>query len=148
MKNLLALLMVLSTSVYSQVLPPNDAIRQQLIAMGAEILPDDTSKTSTHFKLGGDRFFVSRNSERIELGRAFRREKKLDAAQELELHKIVNKINIDQAFQFVIYEGSIQANIYIYGNYEPRIMAMLILGASKIENIFEMNPKIYELVNK
>jgi hypothetical protein len=148
MKKLILLLALFSTSVFSQVLQPNSAERQQLIAMGAEILPDDTSKTSTHFILGSERFFIGKSSERVELGRAFRREKKLDPAQEFELHKLINKINIDQGFQFVLFENSIQANIFIYGNYDPRVLARIILSASKIENIFEANPKIFDLVNK
>lgn len=148
MKKLALLLALISTSAFSQLLQSNSAERQQLVAMGAEILPDDTSKTSTHFILGGDRFFISKSSEKIRLGRAFRREKKLDSAQEFELHKIINEINRDQGFQFVIFENSIQANVYIYGNYDSRVLARLILAASKIDRIFDANPKIFDLVNK
>ena len=147
MKKIIFLLALVSTSVYSQVLQPNSAIRQQLIAMGAEILPDNTSTTSTHFKLGSESFFIRQDSERIELGRAFRRDKKINTEQEFELYKIINKINIDQGFQFVLFESSVQANIFIYGNYDPRVLARLILSAAKIENIFDANPRIFELVN-
>ena len=147
MKNLIILLMVFSTSAFAQMLPVDAPERQQLIAMGAEILPDSTSKTSTHFRLGDQRFFLGKGSDRLELGRAFRRSKKLDSVQELELHKLVNKINEDQAFQFVIFENSIQVNIYMFGNYDPKILARLILSAGKIENIFDANPRIFKLVN-
>ncbi len=147
MKKLIVIIMFLSTSVQSQVLEPNSAERQQLIAMGADILADETSKTATHFKLGNERFFISKTSERIAIGRAFKRGKKLDSAQEHELYKIINNINMDQAIQFVLYENSIQANIFYYGNYDPKVMARLILTASKIENIFDANPRIFELAN-
>jgi hypothetical protein len=148
MKKLILSLCFFSTSVFAQLLPSDAPERQQLLAMGAEILPDNTSKTYTHFKLGGDRFFISKSPERIELGRAFIRTKKLDEAQNFELHKLINKFNVDQSFQFVIFEESIQANIYMYGSYDPRVLARLILGASKIGNIFEANPRIYDLVNQ
>ena len=148
MKYLFLLLYIFSSTVYSQVLSPNSAERQQLISMGAEILPDDTSKTSTHFRIGSDRFFISKSSERIDLGRAFNREKKLNPTEEFELLKIINKINIEQAFQLILYENSIQANIFIYGKYDPKVLASLIFSASKISNIFDANPRIYELVNK
>ncbi len=148
MKNLIVMLMFLTTLAQSQVLEPNSAERQQLISMGAEILPDDTSKTSTHFRIGSDRFFISKSSERIDLGRAFNREKKLNPTEEFELLKIINKINIEQAFQLILYENSIQANIFIYGKYDPKVLASLIFSASKISNIFDANPRIYELVNK
>lgn len=147
MKKFVFALCLLSTSVFAQKLPANAPERQQLIAMGAEILPDDTSETSTHFKLGSERFFIGKSSERVALGRAFRKEKKLNATQEFELHKLINKINSDQAFQFIIFENSIQANIYIYGNYDPKVLAKLILSAAKIENIFDANPRIFELAN-
>ena len=146
-KKFIILLTFFSTSVFSQILPPNSAERQQLIAMGADILPDDTSKLSTHFKLGSERFFINKSSERIGLGRAFLREKKLNAAEELELLKLINKINIDQAFQLVLFENSIQANIFIYGSYDAKVLAKLIRSASKIENIFDANPRIFELLN-
>lgn len=148
MKKFFIILLLLSTSAIAQVLPADAPERQQLLAMGAEILPDNTSRTSTHFKLGDQRFFLGKSSDRLELGRAFRRGKKLDSAQELELHKLINKINEDQVFQFVIYENSIQANIYIFGNYDPKILARLILSAGKIENIFDANPRIFKLVNE
>lgn len=147
MKKLFALLMLFSTSVFAQLLPADAPERQQLIAMGAEIFPDSTSKTSTHFRLGDQRFFLGKGTDRLELGRAFKRSKKLDSVQELELHRIINKINEDQAFQFVIFENSIQANIYIFGKYDPRILATLILSAGKIESIFDANPRIFKLAN-
>ena len=145
MKNVFALLMLFSTLVFAQSLPADAPERQQLIAMGAEILPDSTSKTSTHFRLGDQRFFLRKGTDRLELGRSFSRSKKLDSVQELELHKIINKINEDQAFQFVIFENSIQANIYIFGKYDPKILAALILIAGRIENIFDANPRIFKL---
>jgi hypothetical protein len=148
MNKLIILLTFLSTSVFSQILPPNSAERQQLIAMGADIMPEDTSKTATHFMIGSQRFFISKSSERIDLGRAFRREKKINSAEEFELLKLINKINLDQGFQFVLYENSVQANIYMYGNSDPKVLARLILSASKIENAFDANPRIYDLVNK
>lgn len=145
MKNVFALLMLFSTTVFAQLLPADAPERQQLIAMGAEILPDSTSKTATHFRLGDQRFFLRKLTDRLELGRSFTRSKKLDSVQELELHKIINKINEDQAFQFVIFENSIQANIYIFGRHDPKILASLILIAGRIENIFDANPRIFKL---
>ena len=129
------------------MLPPNAPERQQLIAMGAEFLPDTKDTAFTIFNLAGDLFFVTKSAERTVVGRNFIREKKLNQSEEYELHMLVNKLNIDNPIQFVLYEKSLQANIYYYGNHDPKVFARIVMGASKIESIFEAYPKIFSLIN-
>jgi hypothetical protein len=147
MKKLFLLLCFLSTSIFSQVLPVNSLERQQLIAMGAEVLPEKKDDTYTIFRLGGDLFFISKIQEKITIGRNFTKEKILNATEELELYKIVNKINVDQPFQFVVFEKSVQANAYIFGNHDPKVFALIVLTLAKFESYFDANPKIFKLVN-
>ncbi len=148
MKKIFILLTFLSTSAFSQVLPANAPERQQLIAMGAEILPEKKGDEVTIFKLGGDLFFIGKSSERTLLGRSFTREKSLNQVEELELFKLVNKFNNDYAFQFVVYDDLLQANLYIHGNHDPKVFASLLLATTRISSIFEANPRIFKLVNK
>lgn len=147
MKKILIIFALLSTSVFSQTLPPNAPERQQLIAMGAEFLPESKEDKFTIFKLGGDLFFVTKSAERTAVGRNFIRDKKLNQTEELELYKLVNKMNLDNPIQFVLFDRSLQANIYIYGNHDPKVFARIVFAASKIESVFEMNSKIYSLIN-
>jgi hypothetical protein len=148
MKKLILSLCLFSTSAFAQVLPADAPERQQLIAMGAEILPEKKGDNYTFFKLGGDFFFVSKTQLRTALGRNFLREKMLSPVEELEFYKIVNKLNRENAFQFVVFEKSLQANAFIFGNYDPKVFATIILSASKIESEFEANPRIFKLLNK
>lgn len=147
MKRLILSLCLFSTSVFAQVLSANAPERQQLIAMGAEILPEEKGDNYTFFELGGDRFFVGKTQLRTVLGRGFSRGKTLNSVEELELYKIVNKLNIASTFQFVIFEKMLQANAYILGSYDPKVFASIILLTSKIETEFEANPRIFKLLN-
>jgi hypothetical protein len=147
MKKLILLFCLFSTSVFAQVLPANAPERQQLIAMGAEILLEKKGDNFTFFKLGGDLFFVGKNELRTVVGRNFLREKKINSVEELELYRIVNKINVSSAFQFVLFEKSLQANAYIFGSHDPKVFASIILSASKVESEFDANPRIFTLLN-
>lgn len=147
MKRLLFSLFLFSTSVFAEVLPANAPERQQLIAMGAEISSEEKGDNYTFFKLGGDFFFVGKTEMRTVLGRGFVRGKTLNSVEELELYKIVNKLNIASTFQFVIFEKSLQANAYIFGSYDSKVFASIILLTSKIDSEFEANPRIYKLLN-
>jgi hypothetical protein len=147
MKRLIFSLCLFSTSVFAQVLPANAPERQQLIAMGAEISPEEKGDNYTFFKLGGDFFFVGKTEMRTVLGRGFVRGKTLNSVEELELYKIVNKLNIVSTFQFVIFEKTLQANAYLFGSYDSKVFASIILLTSKIESEFEANPRIFKLLN-
>lgn len=147
MKKLILSLCLFSTSVFAQVLPADAPERQQLIAMGAEVLEEKKGDNYTFFKLGGDFFFISKTQLRTALGRNFLREKKLNTVEELELYKIVNKLNMENAFQFVVFERSLQANAFIFGSHDPKVLASIILSLTKIESEFEANPRIYKLLN-
>ncbi len=136
MKKLILSFCLFSTSVFAQVLPANAPEREQLIAMGAEVLADKKDDTYTIFRLGGDLFFISKTQEKI-----------INSTEELELHKIVNKINLAQPFQFVIFEKSLQANAYIFGNHDPKVFALIVLTLAKFEAHFDANPRIFKLVN-
>lgn len=147
MKKLILSFCLFSTSVFAQVLPANAPEREQLIAMGAEVLADKKDDTYTIFRLGGDLFFISKTQEKITIGRNFTKEKIINSTEELELHKIVNKINLAQPFQFVIFEKSLQANAYIFGNHDPKVFALIVLTLAKFEAHFDANPRIFKLVN-
>lgn len=148
MKSIFLLFVLLTSSAFAQVLPPDAPERQQLLAMGAEFLPEKKDGKMSIFNLGGDLFIIDKQPERTAVGRNFIRDKKLSEAEELELYKLLNKMNADNPFQFVLYDKSLQANIYIYGNYDAKVFARIVLSASKVESIFEANPKIYSLINK
>jgi hypothetical protein len=147
MKLIFLFFVYLSSSAFAQTLPPNAPERQQLIAMGAEFLPEGNDDKFTFFKLDKNLFFVTKSAERTAVGRNFIRDKKLNQTEELELHKLVNKMNLDNPVQFVLFEKSLQANIFIFGNHEPKVFARIVFAASKIESVFETNPKIYSLIN-
>ena len=115
--------------------------------MGAEISPEEKGDNYTFFKLGGDFFFVGKTEMRTVLGRGFVRGKTLNSVEELELYKIVNKLNIVSTFQFVIFEKTLQANAYLFGSYDSKVFASIILLTSKIESEFEANPRIFKLLN-
>ena len=148
MKKLFLLFACLSYSVFAQTLPINAPERQQLIALGAEFLPESKNDNFTFFKLGSDSFFITQSQERTAVGRSFIRDKKLNQTEELELHKLVNKLNMDNPIQFVLFEKSFQANFYLFGSYDAKVLARIILGASKIESVFEAHPKIFSLMNE
>jgi len=147
MRLLAVFLFLVSTTVFSQSLPPNAPERQQLIAMGAEIFPENKGDGWTFFKLGGDTFFIDKSAERTVIGRNFARSKSLNPTDEFELHKLINKFNMDQVYQFVIFPKSIQAQTYIFGDYDPKVFARVVLAVSKVETVFDLNPSIFKLVN-
>jgi hypothetical protein len=147
MKFYLIFIFCLSSSVLAQTLPSNAPERQQLIAMGAEILQESKDDTYTVFKFGKDPFFIGKSPERIVIGLNYIRVKKLNQAEEFELHKIVNKLNLDNPIQFVLFEKSLQANVYYFGSYDPKVFARMVLGVSKVDLIIDANPKIYSLIN-
>lgn len=145
---ILTVILALSIShVYANVLAQDSPERKQLIAMGAEFLQEKKDDSMSIFNLGGDLFFIDKKVERTVVGRNFIRDKKLNQAEELELHKIINKLNIDNPFQFVLFEKSLQANFYIYSSYDAKVFARIVFAASKVESVFEANPKIYSLIN-
>lgn len=147
MKLIFLLFFYLSSSAFAQTLSPNAPERQQLTAMGAEFLPEGKDDKFTIFKLDKNLLFVTKSAERTVVGRNFIRDKKLNQTEELELHKLVNKMNLDNPVQFVLFDKSLQANIFIFGNHEPMVFARIVSAASMIDSVFEMNPKIYSLIN-
>lgn len=147
MKTIFFLFACLTSSVFAQVLPLNAPERQQLLAMGAEFLPEKKEDKMSIFNLGGDLFIIDKQAERTAVGRNFIRDKKLNQTEEFELYKLINKFNADNPFQFVLYDKSLQANFYIYSSYDAKVFAKIVYAASKIESVFEANPKIYSLIN-
>ena len=147
MKIFLIFIFYLSSSVCAQPLPSNAPERQQLIAMGAEILQENKDDIFTVFKIGKDPFFIGKTPERIVIGASYIRSKKLNQAEEFELHKIVNKLNLDNPIQFVLFEKSLQANIYYFGSYDPQVFARMVFGITRVDIIIDANSKIYSLMN-
>ena len=132
---------------FADALSLNSPERKQLIAMGYDIVKEDKDDTFTMTDIGDTRIVFSKNEDRLAISRYFNRQRKLNSAEELELHKIINKFNEKFAYQFSISEESLTSTLYIHGSYEPKTFAKVVRLMDKIEVIFETEPNFFKLVN-
>lgn len=120
MKKLLVLCFVLIANVGAAAPLVADAPeRKQLIAMGYELQKEDAGDDFTIANAGSGRIVFSQNEDRLAVTRYFTRSRKLNSAQELELLRLINTFNDAYTYQISISEGVLQANIFVYGSYEP-----------------------------
>jgi hypothetical protein len=148
MKKVFLLLCFFSTSVFAQVLPANSPERQQLIAMGAEFSPEKPGDKLTVAVLGQDKIAFEKHPDRLVATVYFTREKKLDSSGELELFRLVNKLNQKYAYQFTLYDGYLTASLYNLGNHDPKGFAAIVRNLLRVESVFDANPRILELLNR
>ena len=146
MKSTLAFLAVfISCNCFADPLASDAPERTQLIAMGYD-LREDSQKSVTIAKISDSQLVLDKNEERLAVSRNFAR-KKIDQKQEFELLKIINTFNPEYSMQFMLYEDSLSASLYLFGRHDPKSFAKVVKLLDNIETIFETQPKIYELVN-
>lgn len=148
MKKLIFLICFLSTSIFAQKLPANAPERQQLIAMGAEILLEEPSDKYTVALFGKNKIAFEKHSDRLVATRYFTRKKGLNSSEEFELLKLINKFNKEHGYQFSLYDNFIAASMYNYGNHDAKNFAAIVRFLDKVEVVFDENPSIYKLVNE
>lgn len=132
----------------AQVLPKDSPERKQLIAMGYELDKENPTDTLTIAKLGTTKIVFYKNDERVAVARYFTRERKLNSTEELELLKIINKWNIDFAIQFSLDDDYVTTTAYIYGDHDSKTFAKVIRYLDRVDNVFSVNPRFLQLVNK
>jgi len=147
MKHIFFIILLFSNISFAQTLAPNGPEIRQLIAMGAEISKEEEGDESTIVNIGSSTLSFSKNSYRLIASRIFTRERKLAQEQEFELLKLVNKLNNDYSYQFVLRENTLTANLYLFGNHDLKAFAMIVRNLDSISSIFDANPTIYKLVN-
>ena len=147
MKRIFFLVILFSNISFAQPLAPNSPEIRQLIAMGAEILKEEEGATSTVINFGNTSISFNKNSYRLVASRVFTRDRKLNQEKEFELMKLINKLNTDYSFQFVLDDNTVTANLYLFGNHDPKAFAMIVRNLDTIDSVFDANPTIFKLVN-
>jgi hypothetical protein len=149
MKKLLVLCFVLIANVGAAAPLGADAPeRKQLIAMGYELQKEDAGDDFTIASAGSGRIVFSQNEDRLAVTRYFTRTRKLNSAQEFELLKLINTFNDAYTYQISTSEGILQANIYIYGSYDPKTFAKVVRLMERVSEVFARSPEIYKLINE
>ena len=147
MKHIFFLVLLFSNISFAQPLAPNSPEIRQLIAMGAEILKEEKGDENTIVNFGNNTISFSRNSYRLVASRIFTRERKLNQEQEFELMKLINKLNTNYSYQFILGDNTITANLYLFGNHDPKAFIMIVRNLDTVSSIFDDNPTIFKLVN-
>jgi hypothetical protein len=145
---LVGVLLFLKVSIASsQSLPKNGPERKQLIAMGYEIDEENSKDTWTIARLGNSNIGFSKSNEKLIIIRSFMMQKKLKPSQELELLRLINRVNIDLAYQAVLNDDSLTFALYDYGDYNPKTFAKLVRLAEQANSVFTSYPDILTLLN-
>ena len=144
-KNGLTLLVLLfAFKVSAQVLPVDGPERKQLIAMGYDITMEDEKSTYTVASNGSAKIVLARNSSRLVISRFFNR-KKLSPAEEFELLKVVNSMNVEFAYQMSLEEGTLNVSLYHFGAHDPRAFAALVRLIEQVKSAFDSQPELLKL---
>lgn len=141
------ILILFSKQVFAAPLAHDGPERKQLIAMGYEIAKEDKGDTFTIAEMGNMRIVFSKNEDRLAISRYFTRDRKLNQADEMELQRIVNTFNAKYSYQFSISEGTLTANLYVFGNYDPKTFAIVVRLMGKVTNIFDTESNLSILIN-
>jgi len=138
MKNAIQILvlfaMIICQPVLAEKLSNDSPAVKQLKAMGYDIDQEDDLYTIA--KDGETHIQLEKNKERLLVGRFFTRKSGLTEAQEYELLKTINKINIESAFQVSATDTQVNFVQYIYGSYEPKIFAKVIRWSLEVNSYF------------
>lgn len=147
-KKVFAVILALITShVYADALAPDSPERKQLIAMGFDLIKEDAGDTFTMADIGTTRIIFSRNEDKLTISRYFNRQRKLNQEEEAELLKILNRFNDKYPYQFSMEKQSLTANLFIFGNYEPKTFAKVVRLMDRVNVIFDTEPNFFKLVN-
>lgn len=138
------LCLIFTNFAQAQTLPKDSPEVKQLIAMGYEIMKEDPGDRLTVADNGSSKIIITKTSERTAIFRSFTREKKLDSAQELELLKVINRINTDLAYQVSISDSSISFCLYDFGTYNPKNFSKLIRLIEQVDTMWDKYPALYK----
>ena len=138
MKNAIQILLLLTLTIcnpaFADKLTDDSPEVKQLKAMGYDIDQEDDLYTVA--KDGETHIQLEKNKDRLLVGRFFTRKSGLTEAQEYELFKIINKINVDSAFQVSVTDTQVNFVQYIYGSYDPKIFAKIIRWSLEVNSYF------------
>jgi hypothetical protein len=132
----------------SQTLPKDSQERKQLIAMGYEIDSETEENNWTIARLGTSSIGFSKSKEKLTIIRSFVIQKELNAHQELEVYRQVNRVNTDLAYQTVISDNSVTFVLYDFGDYSPKTFAKLVRYAEQANSVFDSHPELFNLLSK
>ena len=138
--------LIATTSIANaEPLNPNGPEAKQLEAMGYELKKSENGEL-TIASLGSTRIVLEKNSERLIMFRVFTANTNKNQQQRLEIFEILNKINIDNAYQASLEDGGLNIALYKFGAYDSKTMAMLVRQIERANLIFDTHPKLIELL--
>jgi hypothetical protein len=131
-------------SAYSNPLKPSDPEYVQLTAMGYDITATETGSLAQR---NDTTILVLKSEKLIFLGRYFSLNPKKVASKEYKTLQLLNKLNIDLAFQLAITEDkdSLMCGQYYRGAYDRKSFATVVSEIEGCNLIFDKAPELLEL---
>lgn len=136
----------ISSLVNAQALPVESLEFKQLQAIGYEIKPSNDKNWSIA-TLDSNKLALQKTSERTVVAAYFTRKSGLNSQQELELLRIVNKLNTEYLYQFALSDTSLACAIYIYGPHDTKSFSKIIRYMEDLDGILDKYPEIFKLLN-
>ena len=132
---------------WADQLAPNSPELQQLQAMGYDAEKPGDGDAFTVVSNGPIKFTLSKNDDVVAVVRFFTRKSKLSARQEIDLMKMVNKMNVDLTYQVYLTEEHIAFALYAHGPYQRRTFAAIVRLIEKANSQFDSYPGLLDLIN-
>jgi hypothetical protein len=132
---------------WAEQLAPNSPELQQLQAMGYEAEKPDAGDAYSVVSNGSIKITLSKNDDDVTVMRFFTRKTGLSSGQEIDLLKIVNKMNLDLPYQVYLTDGFIAFALYAHGPYQRRTLAAIVRLSEKAGDHFASYPGLLELLN-
>ncbi len=132
---------------WADPLAPNSPELQQLQAMGYDPEKPGAGDAYTLVSNGSIKFTLSRGDDNLTFVRFFTRKTGLSPRQEIDLMKIVNKMNVDLSYQVYLTDEHIAFALYAHGPYQRRTLAVIVRLIEKANDHFDSYPGLLELLN-
>jgi hypothetical protein len=134
-------------SAYSSPLKPTDPEHVQLTAMGYDITAEESGSLASR---NDTTILVIKDEKWVFLGRYFSLDPKKVASKELQALQLLNKLNIDLAFQLAITadKESLMCGQYYRGSYERKSFATVVSEIEGCNTVFDKEPSLLELGKK
>jgi hypothetical protein len=132
---------------WADQLARNSPELQQLQAMGYDAEKAGADDAFTVVSNGSIKLTLSKTDEEVAVVRFFTRKSGLSARQEVDLMKIVNKMNLDLSYQVYLTEEHIAFALYAHGPYQRRTLAAIIRLSEKANDHFDSYPGLLDLLN-
>ena len=132
---------------WADQLAPDSPELQQLQAMGYDAEKAGAGDAFTVVSNGSIKLTLSKTDEEVAVVRFFTRKAGLTDLQEVDLMKIVNKMNLDLSYQVYLTEEHIAFALYAHGPYQRRTLAAIVRLSEKANDHFDSYPGLLNLLN-